>query len=45
MIDLASMTRTMLQIPMGGWVESIVGVPEDSTALIMYKNEIVYLRI
>lgn len=45
MIDLASMTRTQLDIPMGGWVENIVGIPEDSTALIVYKNEIVYLRI
>lgn len=45
LIDLASMTRIALDIPMGGWVETIVGIPEDSTALIIYKNEIVYLRI
>jgi hypothetical protein len=44
-IDLSSLTRTCLEIPMGGWVESIVGIPEDSTALIVYKNEVVFLRI
>jgi hypothetical protein len=44
-INLDAMTRTGLNIPMGGWVESIVGIPEDSTALIVYRNEIVFLRI
>lgn len=44
-VDLGSLTRTKLDLPLEGWVEWIIGIPEESTALIVYKHEMVYIRI
>ena len=44
-VDFITMAKTCLDIPLGGWVESIVGIPEESQALIVYRNEIVLLNV
>lgn len=44
-VDFITMTKTCLDITLGGWVESIVGIPEENQALIVYRNEIVLLRV
>jgi hypothetical protein len=39
------MTRTTLDIPLGGWVESIVGIPEELACIIQYKNELINVQL
>lgn len=44
-VDLAAMTRRHVDLPQRGWVESIVGVAEENMAVVVYKNELVYLTV
>lgn len=45
LIDFATLSKKELDIPLGSWVEQVVGVPEDNAAFIIYKNEIVYFKV
>jgi len=39
-VDLASMNLRVLKVPLLGWLEAIIGLPNQQKALLIYKNEI-----
>jgi hypothetical protein len=39
------MTRTTLDIPLGGWLESLIVFPEEFACIIQCKNELINVQL